>query len=158
MLYYSEITNQFYKTEEDLAKDEAKHELAKEEADKQNKKFKKLLDACNNINKIRRKAAEVIAKAELEYDDLKDEFINIYGIEKYNELVEKEDNLYFDNKYYTLNSTNSTYPELIKEFTSTEDIKSKPNLTIEFDGGPNISVNELIDRMVDYLSNDWKNK
>lgn len=146
MLYYSEKTKQFYKTEEELLKAEA----ILEGEEQMNKDFKELLDACDNINKIRREAAEKIAKAELKYNDMKADFIELYGVDNYDKLKEKEDDFLYSDKYYK------------------KDDKVEEILTADTDGDATITIDpdskfekafgfgEMVRDLFDYFSGGWK--
>ena len=156
MLYYSEKTKQTYKTEEELIKAEAKLE-----GEKQMKEhFKELLDACDNINKVRREAVEKIAKAETKYDDMKADFIELYGEDNYNELKAKEDEFYYGDKYYHLSSTNSTNPDTVGENNVEEkveeDQESKKENDSRYDLGIAFGFTDILDDIFDYFSSGWK--
>ena len=151
MLYYSEETKQFYKTEKELKQAEAKVEeakttlLTKQEEEKKCAKFKKLLDACDNINKVRRQAAEDIIKAENAYDDMKAEFIKVYGIDEYNALKEREDEFLYSNKYYLENI-------LTADTDGDKTIEVDTNSDFEKAFG----FGEMIQDIFDYFDNGWK--
>lgn len=156
MLYYSEITKQTYETEKELF--EAESAFKNEE--EMNVDFKALLDACDNINKVRREAAEKIAKAENKYDDMKADFIELYGEENYNKLKAKEDEFYYGDKYYHLNSTNSTNPDTVGENNVKEkveeDQESKKENDSRYDLGIAFGFTDILDDIFDYFSSGWK--
>ena len=146
MLYYSEKTKQFYKTEEELLKAEA----ILEGEEQMNKDFKELLDACDNINKIRREAAEKIAKAELKYDDMKADFIELYGADNYDKLKEKEDDFLYSDKYYKKD-------DKVEEIL-TADTDGDKKLTIDpnSDFEKAFGFGEMVRDLFDYFSGGWK--
>lgn len=146
MLYYSEKTKQFYKTEEELLKAEA----ILEGEEQMNKDFKELLDACDNINKIRREAAEKIAKAELKYDDMKADFIELYGVDNYDKLKEKEDDFLYSDKYY---KKDDKVEEILAADTDGDTkITIDPDSEFEKAFGFGSTFKELYD----YFSGGWK--
>ena len=146
MLYYSEKTKQFYKTEEELLKAEA----ILEGEEQMNKDFKELLDTCDNINKIRREAAEKIAKAELKYDDMKADFIELYGVDNYDKLKEKEDDFLYSNKYY---KKDDKVEEILAADTD-GDTKITIDPDSEFEKA--FGLGETVRDLFDYFSGGWK--
>lgn len=83
MLYYSEILNKKFVTEEECKEAEAKFALEKtkkEEALKvKAEDAKKVEEALQNVLKVRKEANKTIAAAEEEYLKLRDEFVKKYG-------------------------------------------------------------------------------
>lgn len=147
MLYYSEETKQFYSTEEELLKAEAEVRGEKE----MHQDFKELLDACDNINKVRREAAEKIAKAEITYDDMKEDFIELYGIDNYNKLKEKEDEFLYSDKYYKKDNTDDTVT-----ITLAADTDGDKKLTVDPNFEKAFGFTGLVNDLFDYFSNGWK--
>ncbi len=83
MLYYSEILNKKFVTEEELRAAEEKFALAKkekEEADNIKKEdAKKVEEALQHLLKVKKEANKAVATAQDEYLKLRDEFVKKYG-------------------------------------------------------------------------------
>ena len=83
MLYFSEKSKKFYKTEKELVEAEKAYDAEQAEATKKanerKTRAKAVEKAYKHAEEVRKEAAEQIRKADKEYYDLKNKFVKDYG-------------------------------------------------------------------------------
>ncbi|MBO7732410.1 MAG: hypothetical protein J6S67_07650 [Methanobrevibacter sp.] len=83
MLYYSEKSKKFYKTEEELKEAEEAFDAERAEIDKRaaekKSRAQEVEKAYKHAEEVRKTAAEMIREADKEYYTLRNEFVKDYG-------------------------------------------------------------------------------